>query len=428
MQTTDAIDSAISIGEALIDEAEVLPDGTLTWHRGCGIDRQMVPDGGLINGRAGEGVFFAALWSTTRDETYREVARRALGGVVRRLNDPELRVELTRDLGIGGTLGVGSLAYGLVVAGRMIDDDEVLRAACNVARAISRDAVRRDDTYDIVMGAAGAILGLLAIVEEGNASEMEDDVWSRIHDCVEHLLAHRSEDPETAWRAWKTIYDTPSSGFAHGACGISYALLRVYAHTGEERLYRAALEALDFERTLYRDEAQNWPDCRTDPQDRPLWCTWCRGAASIAIGRVGVLPMLKAKEQRPVAQDLMRALTTTSQFPTSGTADHLCCGNVGRALILVEAGRRLENESLIHLGRKRALAVRQTADFCGGAYRISSRREPERRPGFFQGLAGIGYAFLQLKAPSLPSVLLLETPSSASRPAALRAGSSHVAA
>ncbi len=60
------------------------------------------------------------------------------------------------------------------------------------------------------------------------------------------------------------------TGFSHGAAGITYALLRLYAVTGQDELRRAALDGIAHETALFDPARANWPDLRLpDAFDRP---------------------------------------------------------------------------------------------------------------------------------------------------------------
>jgi lantibiotic modifying enzyme len=135
---------------------------------------------------------------------------------------------------------------------------------------------------------------------------------------------------------------------------------------------------------------------------------WCHGAPGIALSRV-LLPgeLLDAAAR----EDLTIAIETTATAPP-GRFDHLCCGRLGRADILLTAGRRLRNQSLEHAGHalaapvaERVLALgRLGARTAGFEWRVTL-------PGFFEGLAGIGYTLLRFTAPArLPSILAFELP------------------
>ena len=95
--------------------------------------------------------------------------------------------------------------------------------------------------------------------------------------------------------------------------------------------------------------------------------------------------------------DLENALNTTRAHPLQ-SVDHLCCGNMGRADILLEAGRQLARPELIAAARGITLE---------GAYQLLPGLPKEALfPGFFQGSAGIGYTLLRQAFPDqLPCVL-----------------------
>ena len=82
--------------------------------------------------------------------------------------------------------------------------------------------------------------------------------------------------------------------------------------------------------------------------------------------------------------------------------DFPCCGNFGRFELLLEAGLALNRPDLISTARDRA-AQRLTATAAGFAWPVGGDAD---NPGFFQGIAGIGYQLLRHCEPErLPSVL-----------------------
>ena len=114
-----------------------------------------------------------------------------------------------------------------------------------------------DRSFDVVDGAAGCIGSLLALHAVAPAAATLD-LATR---CGDHLLGHARSMPHgIGWIPERA--DTPLAGFAHGAAGIAWALLKLAAATGERRFRTAALEAIAYERSLFSPEAQNWPDLR----------------------------------------------------------------------------------------------------------------------------------------------------------------------
>jgi lantibiotic modifying enzyme len=223
------------------------------------------------------------------------------------------------------------------------------------------------------------------------------------------LLEHRISS-DNAPRAWKTIYEKPLTGFAHGAAGIAYALLRLYAVTGDSAYKEAAQEAIDYERMHFNPEAANWRDLRYrgkehHPNALEFQVRWCHGAAGIGLGRLGGLSILDTAQIR---QDIEAALHTTENHSWVDI-DHLCCGRFGRIETLLVGATKLERPELLESARQKAAVLAQTAARAGG-YRLFPNLPPQVfMPTFFVGTAGIGYQLLRLAHPQLlPSVLLWE--------------------
>src|SRR5690606_14956717 len=100
-------------------------------------------------------------------------------------------------------------------------------------------------------------LGLLALQEAAPHDRLLDLAQA----CGAHLLRKRRETAH-GYRAWLGAHVNavrPLAGFGHGAAGIACALLRLYAHTGDETLYDAAVEGIAYENTLYTADS-NWQD------------------------------------------------------------------------------------------------------------------------------------------------------------------------
>lgn len=390
----------LSITADLLGTAETEPDGALTWHRGYAVDLSPASDAGIFNGRIGEALFFSALFATTADPAHEEAALRAAQSLRAVVSDAELRERLLAQVGCGLT-GVGSQVFALVRMSQFLNRPEILDDAAALAEVLTPERVARDRRLDVFWGAAGAALGLLSLYDHtGSPAALERAVA-----CGDHLLAKRGTDPETGLRAWATSEPALSTGFAHGSSGIAHALLRLHQASGEPRFYDAAIEAFAWERTLFREDVGDWPDTRE--QERPLISGWCHGAPGIALSRLTALYVLREEDEADVVHDLDRALTRTSEAPVQ-LADSLCCGNLGRLDILLEAGRMLENDSLVRQAYRMAEVVLLQVD--QGAWVVSRPHEDGNdlhvSGGLWQGLTGIAYTLLRLADPDRYPTLL----------------------
>ncbi|HBY94321.1 MAG TPA: hypothetical protein DEP84_10230, partial [Chloroflexi bacterium] len=115
----------------------------------------------LYSGSCGVALFLAALSSVTGEASHGDLALAALQPLRESLShDPRVSDAL---MGIGGATGLGSVIYALVHAGQFLGEGTLLEAAHQAAALITPGRIAEDRALDIISGAAGAILGLLAL-------------------------------------------------------------------------------------------------------------------------------------------------------------------------------------------------------------------------------------------------------------------------
>jgi lantibiotic modifying enzyme len=264
--------------------------------------------------------------------------------------------------------------------------------------------IASDKSLDIVVGAAGAILCLLACQRTGAGSEILDIASM----CGRHLLKMRRLD-RSGNRTWPTLGGRHLTGMSHGAAGIAYALARLSQATGDREFLDAAAEGIRFESCEFVSTKKNWVDLREDkasagtPDDPVCMVRWCHGAPGIGLARLGGLEGLDSPEIR---NDIQAALQTTSRCGLLAR-DHICCGNMGLVETFLTAGLKLGDPlwtlRALRLTSSVVERARQT-----GSFRITFRNGFSN-PSLFQGAAGVGYQMLRVAFPRLiPAVLLLE--------------------
>jgi lantibiotic modifying enzyme len=145
---------------------------------------------------------------------------------------------------------------------------------------------------------------------------------------------------------------------------------------------------------------------------------WCHGAPGVVLGLTSALDIC---EKAAILSGFDAAVRTTARADVI-QPDHLCCGSLGRAEVLLVLGARLGRPDLqqaaVALGAGvLARAARRRHFRLSGAgcdYRVFD-------PGFFRGLSGIGYEMLRLAAPGrLPSIAALEPTVSRASPGHLK--------
>ncbi|MFB2934491.1 type 2 lanthipeptide synthetase LanM family protein [Aerosakkonemataceae cyanobacterium BLCC-F154] len=368
----------------------------------------------LYNGNGGIALFLSALDYVRGTQQFHHLSLAAFQPIRKFLQTADF--ESTRRflrLGIGGGTGLGSIIYALVKTSYFLQEPALLEDALAVAQLITPELITTDKQFDIMGGTAGAILGLLALY----AATKEASVLATAINCGQHLLAHQTEpkkpfnypnfltqNPQSG-KAWNILGQKHYTGFSHGAAGIAYALLKLYAVTQIEAFLIAAKDAITYEQSVFSPTAANWPDFRafTQQNGQPSFMvSWCHGATGIGLARLGGLSIFKTDE---IEQDIEIALQTTQKYSLQDV-DCVCCGNFGRIELLQVAAEKLSRPELKQIAEQRTTWAVNWAEKSGG-YKLPNLPNSVFSPSFFQGTSGIGYQLLRLAYPDvLPSVLL----------------------
>nr|WP_258036366.1 type 2 lanthipeptide synthetase LanM family protein [Streptomyces sp. SM10] len=322
----------------------------------------------LAGGYTGPALFLAQLASLTGAARYAEAARAALAPVPGLLDVLHQRGDDLGVLGSGAFAGLGGIAYALAEVGTLLDDPGI-RDWAGPATRLCRAASSAEDGLGVRGGAAGGLVSLLAV---HRATGREEALGGAGH-CAERI----AQAPLPA-----------SPGFADGAAGIGWALLR-FAGAGGGAHYRSA--GLDALRRATRGG-----------QDGGAWCEGVAGVALAVADSPGALadPELSgwlAAHADDVARDV----------PPGD--DSLCHGELG-VLELLGHGA---------LPRLRPHWLRRTGTLLAAADRAQSHCGTPGHlphPGLLTGLSGIGHGLLRAGFPDrIGSALLMRHSTGADR-------------
>jgi lantibiotic modifying enzyme len=197
---------------------------------------------------------------------------------------------------------------------------------------------------------------------------------------------------------------------------MALSLLKLAAVSGQERFQHGAIAAMDYERSVFSPEHQNWPDLRdlekiggapvhvSERKESPFMVTWCHGAPGIGLGRLASLPYFEDEGMR---KEIAIALQTTLA-QGFGWNHSLCHGDFGNLETVVTAAQVLgDGEYQAHTERLAAMLL-ESIETQGWLTGIPMKVET---PGLMAGIAGIGYELLRLAAPErVPCLLTLEQP------------------
>ena len=268
-----------------------------------------------------------------------------------------------------------------------------------------------DRSFDIVDGAAGCIGSLLALhVLSPAAATLDLATRSGNRSCS----AARNRCRGHGWIPERL--DAALAGFAHGAAGIAWALLKLAAATPA-----SADSTPPRSRQLPTSAACSRPRRRTGSTcgpssdagaigQRTPMTAWCHGAGGIGLARlerrssIWTMPRSAARSRWPrrlrSPTRARREPLPVSRHPRQPRAAPGVGQNQRRAAL--DQRRRLDRRGRPRRHRRRGLLVRHAV-----------RR---RKSGLMTGLAGIGYGLLRLLDPgSFPPSSCLNPPSSAGR-------------
>lgn len=360
-------------------------------------------------GLPGIALYLGYLGELTGDREYREVARLAL-----RSQRLQIEHEPERVTGLGILNGWGGVIYALTHLGVLWRDRELLDEAEGTVGRL-QDRIAADTLLDLGAGSAGCLLGLLALGEH----RPSDRLWSTARRCGERVLA--AAEPQDRGLGWTMPLagNRPLAGMSHGAAGIALALLRLATANGDDRFRQAAIQGIEFERTLFSAAEGNWPDLRaSDPEGEGgdhapgpdgrgtgrFMCAWCHGAPGVGLARVAGLPQL---DEPSVRREIEVAVETTLR---EGFGDNhsLCHGDLGNLDFLLSAARAFDDRELLDEVYRRAAGVLESIEENGWLFGLPGNVET---PGLMVGLAGVGYGLARLAAPDrLPSILAIDSP------------------
>jgi len=348
----------------------------------------------LYNGRMGIFMFLAASRKVLGENEDREYLWKLQKNAIRQTVS-RIEAGALRNGHIGAGKGIGGIIYSLVKMAEFSGDEFFLNQAVQLSEVLSEQMIADDAEYDVLLGSAGAILGLLALY--GTCP------LDRVLDCAvksaDHLLECRVE-AINGLRAWKptgvfTFNNQPAPGFFRGITGITTALQRLYNLIKEEKYKEASREAIIYENGLVFDKNGGWSGLKGRSAESSL--SWCDGAAGICLNRMEAGNMIGISDsQFKTVLDLIKAKKDLGR-------DDLCWGNFGLIDVLISTSYKLADAELYDEALKRAKRYIDAVNGSGGISAFSNLGFHDL--SFFQGISGIGYVLLRLVDKQLPSIL-----------------------
>ena len=358
----------------------------------------------LYRGLPGIALFLAYLGEITGDDAHTNLAKKTVKTIFYCIDN-----ELFPLSDIGMFEGWGGVIYLLAHLGVLWQDESLVKRAEAIADSLE-NLIADDEKFDIISGAAGCIGAICTLYSVTNQTKL----LNLGRKCGDHLLKSTVEsDEDIVWlQQGLPMIDRPLTGFSHGIAGIAWALTQLSLATNDAQYGITAQKSLAYERKLFSESAQNWPDLRNFSMygvqlpDGPAHLSfWCHGAPGIGLARLATLKNTGAEDSLARGEVDVAYRTTLSQG--FGHGHCLCHGDFGSLEFLNEANSYLglqESQQVNALIQGVLDSVKKHGWLCGNGLHVEE-------PGLMTGLAGIGYQLLRLTRPDVvPSVLTLEPP------------------
>ncbi|WP_405187911.1 type 2 lanthipeptide synthetase LanM family protein [Streptomyces anulatus] len=332
----------------------------------------------LAGGYTGPALFLAQLAALTGASRYAEAAREALAPVPGLLDALHGRADELGSLGSGAFAGLGGIAYALTEVGTLLGDREVLDLAGPAVR-LSCAASAAEDGYGVRGGAAGGLVSLLAV----HRATGRPEAWRGAERCAERIAAAPLPD---------------SGGFADGAAGIGWALLRFAAAGGDARHRSAGLEALRRATAgaTHVTTAGTPDEAASGAVAGPAWCG---GVAGIALA-VADSPDALAD---PELSHWLAARSGELAGIGPLADDSLCHGESGLLELLGHGALPAARPAWMRRAGTLLASADRAGPQCGTPGRVP-------HPGLLTGLSGIGHGLLRAGFPDrIGSALLLRS-------------------
>ncbi|RPK12626.1 type 2 lanthipeptide synthetase LanM family protein [Priestia endophytica] len=348
----------------------------------------------LYEGLSGMALMYMALFQATHNEKYLDMAEDIMKDIMSRFEDIGSSLPNGTEISIGAFSGITSIVYTLLNFYAFTKKEQYKTCAKMITKVIP-ELVEKDKDLDLISGTAGALVVLIRYYEMTG----DNETLLLARKCSTHLLSQAIKTEQGL--TWKGVAGMPLTGFSHGNAGIIFALHLFYQYCPEKEVEEGIKEGLKFENSYCVNG--NWIDLRK-PQEEAASSAWCHGAPGILLSRIELSNSSIPQVAEQAQADMDKALGSIF-VDGFGREQSLCHGDVGNSMILLDYGRKMKDEKMIHISRN--LLAESIMSKENGAYQCGIGKTAET-PNLMVGFAGMVYGMIYAYHDKLPNLLTLE--------------------
>ncbi|SFQ22815.1 type 2 lantibiotic biosynthesis protein LanM [Salibacterium halotolerans] len=349
----------------------------------------------LYNGLSGMALMYLSLWVTTKKQKYRETAEDIATDLHSRFQVGDTLDRKEDTLSIGAFTGISSIIYVLMNFYLFTQEEKYKTSALELTDKIP-ELLYKDKEFDIIGGAAGAIVVLINCYKETKLEVFLKTAAA----CGTYLMEHTVEINEEQV-SWIGIAEQPLTGFSHGNAGIIYALSMLNDYLQDESMFRVITKGLNYENNQMIQN--NWMDRRKETEEASV-SSWCHGSPGILLSRMGLARSYKKSLAHQAEIDRRKAFNNIF-IDGFGREHSLCHGDVGNAITLIEYGREANQPSIVETAQNLMLESVKNGEQRGYKCGVG---EGVQAPNLMVGMAGIVYGLVFACDERVPNILNLK--------------------
>ncbi|MCD8412517.1 lanthionine synthetase LanC family protein [Tenacibaculum finnmarkense] len=349
----------------------------------------------LSGGLLGDMIFYYTLYYKFKNPKYLFFAEKIYNYYIKKIENNILLMDKIGLLhGYGGIIYTFTLLYSISKDLKFLDFTEKIIDEIDL-----NDLILNTKNLSIVEGCAGLLISLCKFHKYSkNTTEIEN----LINTCTERLLNESILNNNQMF--WKpNFHDSPLCGLAHGSSGYALAFHYAYDVLKNPKYLNYIRKILFFENSFYCSSSLNWIDDRKFVKESHKYKTfaWSHGSPGIGLVRNKLLKsgFYEGDLIEVFNNDVSNSIKGILNYGLKNTKDILIYGIFGNLDLLINTSYNFEIEKKV----SKIINDRNRNGWNYGYQFVHFYK-----PGFMQGLSGIGYQLLRVLDKNIKSVLIFD--------------------
>lgn len=339
----DPLETAIKIGDLLLERAINCTDETITWISTTLLGKEEIEFGvgpvgnDVYLGNAGISMFLAYLYKYSNEERFKEAALKAVNYNLEFLEQEKLY----ENGNIGYYNGTSGILLSLGIINQTIPIPEFEKIVHFSLQRL-RKLVSESNNYDLFTGSSGLISSLLEL-ERLYPQKYTESLCPLIELSYKYLKKKAVYKNDVAY--WETDLVEPYMGYAHGNAGILASLCKLKGM--EQQLFGKEIVDLEFLAqinryidTAYNPEENNWS---TIPGNQKYSNGWCHGVQGLLLAECHVLQNCPELSR---GESYINHLVELVKMNGFGKNPSFCHGDLGSLKVLEIYAKVTNNQAL----------------------------------------------------------------------------------